>query len=114
MDDRYINQVRLLIQLLPYIAKEEFAGMTRDYVSKETLNETRIQLHSDIRKRLTDDITKFLLSLHDAEPDFNLIGLPEAAQLPAVRWKLFNLRNLKRENPDKYAAHRQALEVLFQ
>jgi len=55
-----------------------------------------VRLHTDIRQRLTGDIAAFLLSLHDAEPDFALIGLPKAAQLPAIRWKLRNLEKLKR------------------
>lgn len=92
---------------------EEFAGMTRDSVSKESLAETRIRLHEDIRQRLTGDIAVFLLSLHDAEPDFDLIGLPEAAKLPAIRWKLVNLEKLKHRNPGKHAAQRGALEELF-
>ena len=92
---------------------KEFSGMTRDSVTKESLDETRIRLHSDIRRRLTGDIAAFLLSLHDAEPDFDLIGLPEAATLPAIRWKLVNLEKLKRANPDKHAAQRRALEDLF-
>ena len=92
---------------------KEFSGMTRDSVTKESLDETRIRLHSDIRRRLTGDIAAFLLSLHDAEPDFDLIGLPEAATLPAIRWKLVNLEKLKHANPEKHAAQRRALEDLF-
>ena len=92
---------------------KEFAGMTRDSVSTESLEETRIRLHADIRQRLTGDIAAFLLSLHDAEPNFDLIGLSEAATLPAIRWKLVNLEKLKRNNPEKHAAQRSALEVLF-
>ena len=49
---------------------EEFTGMTRDGVSKEALEETRLRLHADIRRRLTGDVASFLLSLHDAKPDF--------------------------------------------
>ena len=91
----------------------EFAGMTRDVVSKGALLEVRARLHADIRQRLTGDIATFLLSLHDAEPDFDLIGLPDAAQLPAIRWKLLNLEKLKRENAEKHAEQRKALEALL-
>jgi len=91
----------------------EFAGMTRDSVSRETLDEARTRLHADIRERLTGDIAAFLLSLHGAQPDFELIGLPDAARLPAIRWKLLNLEKLKRENADKHAEQRAALEALF-
>lgn len=93
---------------------EEFVGMTREAVSLQALAETARQLHADIRSRLQGDIAAFLLSLHDAEPDFGLIGLPAAAELPAVRWKLVNLKRLKQSNPDKHTAQRRALERLLQ
>ena len=54
---------------------------------------------------------EFLLSLHDAQPDFNLIGLPEAANLPAVRWKLINLRKLMAQNSQKHADLRGRLNA---
>ena len=84
----------------------------RDRVSMEELDGTRRRLHADVQERLTGGIAAFLLSLHDAEPDFDLIGFPHAEKLPAVRWKLLNLAKLKRENPKKHAAQRCALEAL--
>ncbi len=90
-----------------------FIGMTREFVSMDALIEAQEQLHKDIQRRLTGDISAFLLSLHDAEPDFSLIGLPGAGQLPAVRWRLMNLEKLKRSNPEKHAAQRDALEELL-
>ena len=92
---------------------EEFVGMTRQPVSWDALIETRRQLHADIGSRLNGDVAAFLLSLHDAEPDFHLIGLPAAAELPAVRWKLINLEELKHANPQKHKVQRDALERLF-
>lgn len=93
---------------------EEFAGMTRDPVSKEALREVRQQLHADIRERLTGDIATFLLTLHDAEPNFDMIGVPDAAQLPAIRWKLLNLEKLKHDDPAKHAEQRDQIEQLLQ
>lgn len=92
---------------------EEFSGMTRERITGSDLEAVRIHLFADIRKRLTGDIATFLLSLHDAEPDFELISLPEASYLPAVQWKLLNLRKLRTENPKKHAQQRAALETLF-
>ena len=91
----------------------EFAGMARDPVSLEELMETGCRLHADVGSRLTGGIAAFLLSLHDAEPDFGLIGLPEAAELPAVHWKRFNLEKLRRADPQKHAEQRGALEQLL-
>ncbi len=71
------------------------------------------RLHADIRKQLTGNVSVFLLSLHDAEPDFDPIGLPRALDLPAVRWKLLNLEKLKKHNPKKHAEQRDALEDLL-
>ena len=92
----------------------EFVGMTREAVSLDALADTARTLHADIRSRLHGDVADFLLSLHDAEPDFRLLGLPAAADLPAVRWKVFNLNKLRDTNPAKHAAQRTALERLFQ
>ena len=93
---------------------DEFVGMTREAVTKEALIATQARLYADIQENLSGDTANFLLSLHDAEPDFGLIGIPEAVALPAIRWKLVNLEKLKRINPRKHAAQRGALEDLLQ
>ena len=90
----------------------EFVGMTRQAVSLEALADAARTLHADIRSRLHGDVADFLLSLHDAEPDFRLLSLPGAADLPAVRWKVANLNKLRDTNPAKHAAQRGALERL--
>ena len=92
---------------------DDFVGITRETTTKEELIEVRARLHADIRKRLTGGIAGFLLSLHDAEPDFDLIDLPKAVSLPAVRWKIKNLERLKRNNSEKHAEQRKALEYLL-
>jgi hypothetical protein len=39
----------------------------------------------------------FLVSFEKGEPDWTLLGLPEAAELPAVKWREKNLGGLKQE-----------------
>jgi hypothetical protein len=51
--------------------------------------------------------------LHDGEPDFEAIGLPQAAKLPAVRWKLLNIMKLKEQNPEKHAEQRREIEGIL-
>lgn len=95
----------------PYAA--EFDGMTNNPVSVAELSDVRERMIADIGAQLNDSARQFLLRLHDAQPDFKLIGLPKAAELPAVRWKLENLERLKRENPAKHAELRTALESVW-
>ena len=103
----------LLRPSLKTIEKEfadEFEGMTSTKVSLDDLLATRVRLSEDIAARLDENAMRFLLSLHDGAPDFGTIGLPHAADLPAVRWKVINLARLKSENPEKHAEQRNAIE----
>lgn len=92
---------------------QEFKGMTKIPVSLDELLETRAQLIADIRSRLDDDTKRFLLTLHDGNPDFAVIDRPQAVDLPAVRWKLINLNKLIGQNAEKHIAQRKELEALF-
>ncbi len=91
----------------------EFSGMTNVKVNVNSLIETRRKLHIDIENRLTGHVADFLLSVHNAKPNFKLIDHGKALDLPAVQWKLLNLRKLKSQNPRKHALQREALENIF-
>jgi hypothetical protein len=90
---------------------QEFDGMTVDHVSLETLLAARTRLVHDIRSRITGEAAEFLLSVHDGAPKFDLIALSAAAELPAIRWKLLNLKRLLDQNPEKHATQRAELEA---
>ncbi|VDC19207.1 nucleotidyl transferase AbiEii/AbiGii toxin family protein [Pseudogemmobacter humi] len=92
---------------------KEFEGMTKARVSLDDLLATRERLVADIRSRLDEKARTFLLGLHDGASAFDAIERPQAADLPAVRWKLINLEKLKKDNPAKHAEHRSSLEALF-
>ena len=92
----------------------EFQGMTSTDVPLADLVETRDRLIADIKTRLDDRARTFLLSLHDCAPDFDVIGYPDAASLPAVRWKLLNLEKLKSGNAAKHQAQREEILQLFE
>jgi len=72
----------------PY--EREFEGMTIAPVGIADLDATRDRLIADVQSRLDENARSFLLSLHDAEPNFEAIDLTQAAEFPAVRWKLLN------------------------
>jgi len=91
----------------------EFEGMTKTPVALGHLLETRKQLTADIQSRFDENTKRFLLSLQDGVPEFEAIARPQAADLPAVRWKLMNINKLIAENTEKHAAQRAELEALF-
>ncbi len=78
--------------------EKEFKGMTLEPVDLKQLVETRDQLLHLIPAGLTTPEKKFLMSLKDGEPDWNLLGLPNIERLPGLRWKLENIRQM---NPKK-------------
>ena len=91
----------------------EFEGMTNEPVTLDALVATRKRLITDVQSRLDDRAATLLRSFIDGAPDFGAMGLPQAAQLPAVRWKVQNLLKLKADNPAKHDEQRSALEKLF-
>lgn len=91
----------------------EFEGMTKEAVALTELIATLDRLIGDIQSRMDEDAKKFLSTLHEGDPDFDAIGRPQAAELPAVRWKLINVNKLKADNPKKHAAQGEELEKLF-
>lgn len=90
---------------------QEFVGMTIEPVPLATLLAARDRLIQDIQARVGPAAGAFLLSIHDGQPNFDTIGLPAAADLPAIRWKLINISKLKAINPKKHAEQRTALEA---
>jgi hypothetical protein len=88
----------------------EFQGMTRDNVSVDELIAARQRLREDITVFLTADQRRFLISLVNAEPEWNRMQCPHLAELSAIRWKLENLRKLQKSNPRKFHMQAEALE----
>lgn len=68
-----------------------FVGMTDEVVPLAGLEEAREDLIAGLHAALTDADRRFLMSVKTGAPDWDLIGLPGAAELPAVRWRLQNL-----------------------
>ena len=98
---------------LDQLYANEFEGMTKIHASLDELLDTRKRLIADIQSRFDDNTKRFLLSLHDGVPDFDVIDRIQAADLPAVKWKLLNLNKLRDENPGKHAEQRNILEALL-
>lgn len=72
----------------------EFTGMTLIPVTLAELEQTRETMINLISERLTDPQRKFLLGFKQGEPDWGLLNLPGIENLPAVQWKLLNIRRM--------------------
>ncbi|WP_375207794.1 nucleotidyl transferase AbiEii/AbiGii toxin family protein [Hyphococcus sp.] len=94
--------------------EKEFAGMTEKPVSLDKLTAARTQLIADIQSRLKGSTAEFLVALQAGDPDFTLIGLTQAAGLPAIKWKILNLKKLIADNPDKDREQREQLAALLE
>ena len=73
------------------IFNAHFAGMTAEPVTAEALLDVRARLLQRISDLLDAPSRAFLESIEREVPDFSLIELPHAADLPGVRRKLTNL-----------------------
>lgn len=74
-----------------------FEGMVEQAVTLDELLKAREDLIADIVGKMPEQHKQFLVSVKASEPDWSLLGLPGAKDLPAVRWKLENLAKLSAE-----------------
>ena len=90
----------------------EFSGMTHDDVSVQALCETRERLVALIHAGLDADEKRFLLSLKRGEPEWDALGITHLQKLPALQWKLQNIRRME-EGKRKMALEKlqKALEI---
>ena len=84
-----------------------FKGMTAEAIAMEALLESRERLLAQVAQWLDEPSCSFLRSVENEQPDFSLIELGHAAELPGVRRKL---HNLAQRTTAKRAADRQQLE----
>jgi predicted nucleotidyltransferase component of viral defense system len=94
------------------IFKSEFLGMTSDPVSYDELVQVRERLIRDINQRLTTEERRFLLSVKEGEPDYSLMLFKHLEQLPALQWKVINVRKMeKNKRRDALNKLRAALDI---
>ena len=72
----------------------EFAGMAVTEMAYEDLIAARETLIKTLKKELTDDEKTFLVSLKAGEPKWKLMGIDGIEKLPAIQWKLMNIRKI--------------------
>lgn len=88
-----------------------FVGMTQEPVALAELETAREAIITAMIAEMPSSHRHFLVSFKRGEPDWELLGVPEAKHLPAVVWKQ---RNLDRLTAEKRRDLTDALEkVLF-
>lgn len=92
------------------IFNAHFAGMTAEPVTAEALLDVRARLLQRISDLLDAPSRAFLESIEREAPDFSLIGLPHAADLPGVRRKISNLG--QRSASKRAADYKQLVAML--
>lgn len=72
----------------------EFQGMTDKEVSYDELVDARFRLVDIIKRGLSGTEKAFLIAFKKGEPDWDLLGISGVENLPAVRWKLHNIKKM--------------------
>ncbi len=96
--DRPISEV--LVPRRKDIAQEfaqGFEGMTTEPVTLDDLLAARETLIAAIAGDMPEAHKNFLMGFKRGEPDWLLLGVADAADLPAVKWKQLNLDRLSSE-----------------
>lgn len=82
---------------LTELFERQFIGMTDQPVTLDEIEAARRQLIAALHARLGEREKEFLMSFKTGEPKWELLGVEHASELPAVRWKLHNLTQMKSE-----------------
>lgn len=93
------------------IYESEFVRMTEKEVSLDELIEARQELIKQFTGTISGDEKAFLLSFKRRNPDWALLGLEEVEELPAVKWKLLNLKKM---SVDKHVVALKRLEKVIE
>lgn len=96
-----ISQPRPIVEVLnPHfvniqsIFEHDFANMTVEPVTLDELLDTRTTLIKLIDSDLSVKERQFLLSFKKISSEWDLLELPNIEKLPAVQWKLYNLKQM--------------------
>ena len=101
-----LDPARIRYADMKAIYDREFKDMVLIDAPFDKLVDARERLVARLHAALADEDRRFLLSVKARTPDWSEIGLDGVADLPAVKWKMVNL---KRMDEDK---HKKALDNL--
>jgi len=87
--------------------ENQFKGMLQSIVSLDDLLQIQQGLAETLVRSLNNDEKQFLISIKRGEPEWNRLGIEHLAQMPAIKWKLINIRKMD------LAKHKKALNQLI-
>jgi len=91
--------------------EQTFQGMTTEPIELAELLSARERMIAELQDNLTQQERRFLLSIANADPEWSLLEIKHLEQMPAVRWKVQNLRKLAETNPAKLRAQANELAL---
>lgn len=109
--DRPMNE--LLAPRLQDIGRQyesNFRGMSRSEVPLDDLLRVQADLAHKLVEALDSDEKEFLLSMKRGEPEWGLLGIEHVDRLPALQWKLINIR--KMDSSKRLVALNRLTEIL--
>lgn len=83
--------------------KTKFQGMTEAPVQIEDLYKARQMLVSKIHSLLTDTDKAFLVSISKGNPKWENLKIPQAPEMPAIKWKLHNISKMDSKKREQQA-----------
>lgn len=98
------------LQDIGKLYEDQFMGMTRTAAPLNDLLQIQRNLASILVRALDDDEKEFLVSIKRGEPEWHRLGIEHLAQLPAIQWKLINIR--KMDSAKRKAALGRLVEIL--
>ncbi len=91
----------------------QFQGMALKPFTYNDYENSRVRLVKEINALLTDNDRELLLGFKRGEPDWSLSKMARLQDLPAVKWKLQNVRKLAAQDKKKHVAMVNKLEEVF-
>ncbi len=89
--------------------QNNFVGMTTAPVRIEDLIAAREQMIEIVVGQMPQEHREFLIGVERGDVRWQLAGLQEVAELPAVRWKLSNLDKVSPDRRETFAANLAAI-----
>ena len=94
--------------------ENDFLGMTETEIPYKDLIQCQKTLPPLIRGKLLESEKKFLISLKEGDPNWNLLGVNEIEKLPALQWKLKNIQAFQKKDKIKWNEQLKKLKSVLE